>query len=116
MRWRPAHSKYNPIEHCWGVLESHWNGTLLNSVATVVEWARTMTWRGVDPIAKLIETTYCEPTTHRSDFTDSASFSFCRLGPTTHRSVPSRDVPLLLTPKTPPAPTRTTQTTPTPHT
>src|SRR4051794_21294725 len=38
----------------------------------------------------------CEPTTHRSDFTDGASFSFCRLGPTTHRSVPSRDVPLLL--------------------
>jgi transposase len=40
----PYHSKYNPIEHCWGVLENHWNGTLLNRVATVVEWARTMTW------------------------------------------------------------------------
>ena len=32
----PYHSKYNPIEHCWGVLENHWNGNLLNSVATVV--------------------------------------------------------------------------------
>jgi Rhodopirellula transposase DDE domain len=54
----PYHSKYNPIEHCWGVLESHWNGTLLNSVATVVEWAGTMTWKGTRPIVKLIETTY----------------------------------------------------------
>ena len=54
----PYHSKYNPIEHCWGVLESHWNGTLLSSVATVVEWAGTMTWKGTRPIVKLIETTY----------------------------------------------------------
>ena len=54
----PYHSKYNPIEHCWGVLENHWNGTLLNSVATVVEWARTMTWKGTRPIVRLIETTY----------------------------------------------------------
>ena len=23
----PYHSKYNPIERCWGILESHWNGT-----------------------------------------------------------------------------------------
>src|SRR5205823_13604845 len=56
----PYHSKYNPIEHCWGVLESHWNGTLLNRVATVVEWARTMTWKGAHPIVSLIETTYAK--------------------------------------------------------
>ena len=56
----PYHSKYNPIEHCWGVLENHWNGTLLNRVATVVEWAGTMTWKGVRPIVKLIETTYAK--------------------------------------------------------
>src|SRR3954470_19967172 len=54
----PYHSKYNPIEHCWGVLETHWNGTLLNRVATVVEWARTMTWKGAHPIVRLIETIY----------------------------------------------------------
>ena len=40
----PYHSKYNLIERCWGILENHWNGTLLNSVHTVVEWARTTTW------------------------------------------------------------------------
>ena len=28
----PYHSKYNPIERCWGVLEMHWNGSLLDSV------------------------------------------------------------------------------------
>jgi hypothetical protein len=25
----PYHSKYNPIERVWGVLEKHWNGNLL---------------------------------------------------------------------------------------
>ena len=24
----PYHSKYNPIERCWGILEPHWNGAL----------------------------------------------------------------------------------------
>ena len=23
------HSKYNPVERCWGILEKHWNGTKL---------------------------------------------------------------------------------------
>lgn len=23
----PYHSKYDPIERCWGILEQHWNGT-----------------------------------------------------------------------------------------
>jgi len=22
----PYHSKYNPIERCWGILENHWDG------------------------------------------------------------------------------------------
>jgi len=35
----PYHSKYNPIERCWGILERHWNGTLLGSVADVLRWA-----------------------------------------------------------------------------
>jgi hypothetical protein len=54
----PYHSKYNLIERCWGILESHWNGTLLNSVHTVLEWARTMTWKGAHPVVRLIEKTY----------------------------------------------------------
>jgi hypothetical protein len=54
----PYHSKYNPIEHCWGVLENHWNGTLLASIDTALHWARTMTWRGVRPLVQLLEGTY----------------------------------------------------------
>ncbi len=54
----PYHSKYNPIERCWGILEEHWNGTLLNTVDTVLEWTRTMTWKGVCPIVTLLDQTY----------------------------------------------------------
>ena len=54
----PYHSKYNPIERNWGILENHWNGTLLNSVETTLEWAKSMTWKGLNPIVKLIETVY----------------------------------------------------------
>jgi Rhodopirellula transposase DDE domain len=53
----PYHSKYNLVERCWGILENHWNGTLLKSVSTVVEWARTMTWKGAHPIVSLVEKT-----------------------------------------------------------
>jgi transposase len=48
----PYHSKYNPIERCWGILERHWDGALLSSVADVVRWAGTMTWRGLRPIVR----------------------------------------------------------------
>jgi len=42
----PYHSKYNPIERSWGILENHWSGTLLNSTEVTLEWAKTMTWKG----------------------------------------------------------------------
>jgi hypothetical protein len=54
----PYHSKYNPIERCWGILENHWNGTLLDSAGTVLHWAATMTWKGVRPVVELLERTY----------------------------------------------------------
>jgi hypothetical protein len=54
----PYHSKYNPIERCWGILENHWSGTLLNTLEITLEWAKTMTWKGFSPVIKLIETTY----------------------------------------------------------
>jgi hypothetical protein len=37
----------NRIEGCWGILELHWNGTKLTSVQTMLEWAKTMTWKGI---------------------------------------------------------------------
>src|SRR5215217_6904233 len=54
----PYHSKYNPIERCWGVLEMHWNGALLDSVEAVLGLARSMTWEGKHPVVSLVETIY----------------------------------------------------------
>jgi transposase len=54
----PYHSKYNPIERCWGVLEEHWNGELLETVDKAVNWARTMTWKGIHPTVVLWEKVY----------------------------------------------------------
>jgi transposase len=54
----PYHSKYNPIERCWGVLEMHWNGSLLDSIEAVVGFARSMTWKGKHPEVSVVETTY----------------------------------------------------------
>ena len=36
----PYHSKYNPIERCWGALGKKWNGALLTSL-NVVLWIST---------------------------------------------------------------------------
>jgi hypothetical protein len=49
----PYHSKYNPIERCWGILELHWNGTKLLDVETMLAWAKSMTWKGVPPVVEL---------------------------------------------------------------
>ncbi len=54
----PYHSKYNPIERCWGILENHWNGALLDSIDTVLQFAATMTWKGLRPIVDLVTTIY----------------------------------------------------------
>lgn len=54
----PYHSKYNPIERCWGILEAHWSGALLNCRTTTLEWARTMTWNGIHPVVELLDSVY----------------------------------------------------------
>ena len=54
----PYHSKYNPIERCWGILELHWNGTKLVDVETMVEWAKSMTWKGIHPVVELSRKVY----------------------------------------------------------
>jgi len=54
----PYHSKYNPIERCWGILEQHWNGALLDSVDAVIQYATSMTWKGKHPVVELVTTTY----------------------------------------------------------
>lgn len=54
----PYHSKYNPIERTWAILEHHWNGAILDSVKTALNFARTMTWKGKHPDVKLIHNNY----------------------------------------------------------
>jgi hypothetical protein len=45
----PYHSKYNPIERLWGILENYWRGELLDSEAAVLGYAAKMTYNGVHP-------------------------------------------------------------------
>jgi hypothetical protein len=49
----PYHSKYNPVERCWGILERHWNGAKRVDAETMLEWAKSMTWKGIKPIVTL---------------------------------------------------------------
>ena len=63
----PYHSKYNPIERCWGILEAHGNGTLLNSIRKAIEWTKTMTWKGVNPVVHLVKKVYNKGVTLTDD-------------------------------------------------
>ena len=54
----PYHSKYNPIERCWGILELQWNGTKLTDAETMLAWAKQMTWKGLHPVVILSRKVY----------------------------------------------------------
>jgi len=55
----PYHSKYNPVERLWGVLENHWRGELLESVQKTLGLARSMTYRQSAPtVVKLVRKVY----------------------------------------------------------
>ena len=54
----PYHSKYNPVERCWGILEKHWNGARLVDVDAMLGWAASMTWKGMHPLADLTHKVY----------------------------------------------------------
>jgi len=54
----PYYSKYNPIERVWGVLEQHWNGSLLESRDTVLRLAKSMTWNAFSPVVTFVTKTY----------------------------------------------------------
>ncbi|MEL7225216.1 MAG: hypothetical protein AAGL17_10200 [Cyanobacteria bacterium J06576_12] len=54
----PYHSKYNPVERCWAALEQFWNGAILDSVETVLEWASHMTWKGFEPMIYYLSGAY----------------------------------------------------------
>jgi transposase len=54
----PYHSKYNAVERCWGILETHWNGAVLDSIEAVLQFASSMSWKGPHPVVELVTTTY----------------------------------------------------------
>jgi hypothetical protein len=54
----PYHSKYNPIERVWGVLENHWRGEILNSIDKTLGLARSMTYRGIKPTVRKVTKVY----------------------------------------------------------
>ena len=54
----PYHSKYNPIERAWGVLENYWNGSLLDCLEAVFRFAQNMTYNGVHPVDDIVKKTY----------------------------------------------------------
>ncbi len=56
----PYHSKYNPIERVFGVLENYWNGDPLRTVDKALGLARGMTYNGVHPVSKLISKIYAK--------------------------------------------------------
>jgi hypothetical protein len=56
----PYHSKYNPIERCWGILEKHWNGAQLLDADAMLGWAASMTWKGIHPVVELSHEVYAK--------------------------------------------------------
>lgn len=56
----PYHSKYNPIERVFGVLENYWNGDPLRTVEKALGLAEGMTYKGVHPVAELVTKVYAK--------------------------------------------------------
>ncbi|MCU7880114.1 MAG: transposase [Candidatus Thiodiazotropha sp. (ex Lucinoma aequizonata)] len=54
----PYHSKYNPVERLWGVLENHWQGEILDSIDKALGLARSMTYRGIKPTVRKVTKSY----------------------------------------------------------
>src|SRR5207302_382715 len=54
----PYHSKYNAIEHCWGGLEKHWGGEILDDIEVALGFARSMKWNGKHPVVELVQGSY----------------------------------------------------------
>jgi hypothetical protein len=77
------HSKYNPIEHCWGVLEKKWGGTLLNRLKVILQEARRMRWCGQAPVVKRLE----------GDYPDGVRLSRAQMKPYEKRLQRSKTLP-----------------------
>ena len=56
----PYHSKYNPIERVFGVLENFWNGDPLRTTDKALGLAEGMTYKGIHPTATLVTKMYAK--------------------------------------------------------
>ena len=54
----PYHSKYNPIERGWAALEQFWNGAILDSVETALQWANNLRGKSLQPLVKHVQQVY----------------------------------------------------------
>jgi Rhodopirellula transposase DDE domain len=54
----PYHSKYNAIERCWAALENYWNGAILRTIKTAIQWACHMSWKAMLPLVYLVDEVY----------------------------------------------------------
>jgi hypothetical protein len=48
------------MEHCWRVLERHWNGALLTDEEAVSNRTKSMRWNGIAPNVKLQKKEYAQ--------------------------------------------------------
>lgn len=76
--YSPYHSKYNLIERCWGILECHWNGSQLKTLADAIGWASTMTWKLTSPIIEHVEKVYRTGVTLTKSAFKTLSKRLCR--------------------------------------
>jgi hypothetical protein len=67
------------FDRCWGILENHWNGALLDSLDTVLQFTRTMTWNGKHPVVALVTTTYQTGVTLTKDAMETVEAHLQRL-------------------------------------
>jgi len=89
----PYHSKYNPIERVWGILENYWNGNLLDSVETVFRFAQNMTYNGVHPVVEIVKKTYLTGVKLTKEAMDELEKRFERLPDLKKWSVLIRPIP-----------------------
>jgi pimeloyl-ACP methyl ester carboxylesterase len=56
--WLAANLYQSDPDMLTAILEQHWNGSLLDSLQTVLNFARTMTYNGVPPVVEVLTRTY----------------------------------------------------------
>jgi len=85
----PYHSKYNPIERTWGILEKSWNGSILDELETALNFAQSMTWKGKHPVVKLVTQAYESGVKLTKKAMDEIELQIERLTNSTHEKFPN---------------------------